>query len=292
MRGFQRMKFNAKEDGKRILIICLASLLMAVNIKSFVRTGGLYPGGATGLTILIQRVTQLFLNVELPYSLVNLLLNAVPVYIGFRFIGKKFTLYSCLMIVLTSVLTDIVPGYTITYDTLLISIFGGMINGLVISVCLLVNATTGGTDFIAIFLSEKKGVDSFNIILVLNVVILAAAGILFGWDKALYSIIFQYASTQILHTLYKKYQQQTLFVVTNKPREISEAISRECNHGATILEGEGSYEHCERHVVYSVVSSAESKRVIHAVKETDPEAFVNVIRTEQLSGRFYQRPTE
>lgn len=286
------MKFNAKEDGKRILIICLASLLMAVNIKSFVRTGGLYPGGATGLTILIQRVAQLFLNVELPYSVVNLLLNAVPVYIGFRFIGKKFTLYSCLMIVLTSVLTDIVPGYTITYDILLISIFGGMINGLVISVCLLVNATTGGTDFIAIFLSEKKGVDSFNIILALNVVILAAAGILFGWDKALYSIIFQYASTQVLHTLYKKYQQNTLFVVTNKPQAISEAISRECNHGATILEGEGSYEHCERHVVYSVVSSAESKRVIHAVKETDPQAFINVIRTEQLSGRFYQKPTE
>lgn len=287
-----KMKFNAKEDGKRIFIICLASLLMAVNIKSFVRTGGLYPGGATGLTILIQRVAQLFLNVELPYSVVNLLLNAVPVYIGFRFIGKKFTLYSCLMIVLTSVLTDIVPGYTITYDTLLISIFGGMINGLVISVCLLVNATTGGTDFIAIFLSEKKGVDSFNIILALNVVILAAAGILFGWDKALYSIIFQYASTQVLHTLYKKYQQNTLFVVTNKPQEVSEAIARECNHGATILEGEGSYEHCERHVVYSVVSSAESKHVIHAVKETDPAAFVNVIRTEQLSGRFYQKPTE
>lgn len=286
------MKFNTKEDCKRIIIIILASLLMAVNIKSFVRTGGLYPGGATGLTILIQRVARLFLNVEIPYSLVNLLLNSVPVYIGFRFIGKKFTLYSCLMIVLTSVFTDIVPGYTITYDTLLISIFGGMINGFVISICLLMNATTGGTDFIAIFLSEKKGVDSFNIVLALNVVILAAAGILFGWDKALYSIIFQYASTQVLHTLYKKYQQQTLFVVTNKPQEISDAISRECNHGATILEGEGSYRHCERYVVYSVVSSAESKRVINAIKKTDPQAFVNAIRTEQLSGRFYQKPTE
>lgn len=286
------MKFSLKEDGKRIIIICIAAFLMALNIKSFVRTGGLYPGGATGLTILIQRVAQIFLNVEIPYSLVNLLLNSVPVYIGFRFIGKKFTLYSCLMIVLSSVFVDIVPGYTITYDTLLISIFGGLINGFVISVCLLVNATTGGTDFIAIYLSEKKGVDSFNIILVLNVVILAAAGLLFGWDKALYSIIFQYTSTQVLHTLYKKYQQQTLFVVTNKAQEISEAISRECNHGATILEGEGSYGHCERHVVYSVVSSAESKRVIHAVKQTDPKAFVNVIRTEQLSGRFYQKPTE
>lgn len=84
----------------------------------------------------------------------------------------------------------------------MISIFGGIINELVISICLLVNATTGGTDFIAIYLSEKKGVDSFHIVLELNVVILASAGLLFGWDKALYSIIFQYASTQVLHTLY------------------------------------------------------------------------------------------
>ena len=98
------------------------------------------------------------------------------------------------MIVLSGALTDILPGYAITYDTLLISIFGGLINGLVISLCLAVNATTGGTDFIAIFLSDRKGIDSWNMILGLNVVILAIAGVLFGWDKALYSIIFQYTS--------------------------------------------------------------------------------------------------
>lgn len=286
------MKFSMKEDGKRILVLCLASLLLAVNIKSFVRTGGLYPGGATGLTILLQHIAQTFLHLEVPYTLVNLVLNAVPVYIGFRFIGKKFTLYSCLMIFLTGIFTDIVPGYMITYDILLVSVFGGIINGLVISICLLVNATTGGTDFIAIFLSEKKGMDSFNVILGLNMLILAAAGILFGWDKALYSIIFQYVSTQVLHTLYKKYQQQTLFIVTNKPQEISDAISRETHHGATILEGEGSYDHCDRYVVYSVVSSAESKRIVRLIREIDSQAFVNAIRTEQLAGRFYQKPTE
>ena len=285
------MEFH-KEDIKRIVIICLASILMAFNIKSFVRTGGLYPGGATGLSILVQRIVQMIFQVEIPYSLINILLNAFPVYIGFRYIGKKFTLYSCLMIILTGIFTDILPGFTITYDTLLISIFGGIINGFMISVCLLVNATTGGTDFIAIYLSEKKGIESFNVILGLNVVILVAAGLMFGWDKALYSIIFQYASTQVLHALYKKYQQQTLFIVTNKPQEICETISKESNHGATILEGEGSYGHCERHVVYSVVSSAESKRVTRAVKEVDPNAFINTIRTEQLLGRFYQKPTE
>lgn len=286
------MKFSIREDGKKILVVCLAAVLMAINIKTFVRAGGLYPGGATGLTILIQRIGELFFKVEVPYTVVNLLLNTFPVYIGFRFIGKKFTLYSCLMIVLTSVLTDVIPGFVITYDILLISVFGGIINGLVVSMCLIMSATTGGTDFIAIYLSDKKGVDSFNVVLGLNVVILGIAGLLFGWDKALYSIIFQYVSTQVLHILYKKYQQQTLFIVTNRATEVCGAIYRTSHHGATVLEGKGSYEHEERNVVYSVVSSAESKKVIRAVKEVDEEAFVNAIRTEQLYGRFYQKPVD
>lgn len=286
------MKFGWKQDGKRILVICVAAFAMALNIKTFVRTGGLYPGGATGLTILLQTIFERFLGIVIPYTVINLLLNAVPVYIGFKFIGKKFTIYSCVMIVLTSILTDIIPGYIITYDILLISIFGGMINGLVISICLMMNATTGGTDFISIYLSEKKGMDAWNLILGLNVVILSIAGILFGWDKALYSIIFQYASTQVLHVLYKRYQKQTFFIVTRKAEEICDAIYRVSNHGATILEGKGSYEHCERNVVYSVVSREEVKKVLQAVKAVDEEAFVNEVKTEGLSGRFYQKPTD
>lgn len=286
------MKFEPKEDIKRIIVICIAAVIMALNIKSFVRTGGLYPGGATGLALLIQRAGDMFFHVTIPYTVVNVALNAVPVYIGFRYIGRKFTLYSCLMIVLTSVLTDMLPGYVITYDTLLISIFGGLINGFVISLCLHMNATTGGTDFIAIYLSEKKGIDSWNVVLGLNVLILAAAGLLFGWDKALYSIIFQYTSTQVLHMLYKKYQQETVFAVTNRAEEVYDAIAGTTHHGATIIEGQGAYEDRERKIVYSVVSSAESKKVIRAIKEADPHAFVNLMKTEQVAGKFYQKPNE
>lgn len=286
------MKFDIKKDGLRLTAICLAALIMAVNIKSFVRTGGLYPGGATGLTLLLQRVFELWFHVELPYTLVNVILNAFPVYLGFRFIGKKFTLYSCLMIMLTNLLTDLLPAFPITYDTLLISIFGGLINGFVISLCLAMNATTGGTDFIAIYLSEKKEIDAWNMVLVLNVFILVAAGVLFGWDKALYSIIFQFTSTQVLHMTYKRYQQKTLFVVTNRPQDVYEEIAKISHHGATVMDGEGSYQHEERKVVYSVVSSDEAKSVIHAVKRADPKAFINVIKTEQILGRFYQRPNE
>lgn len=286
------MKFEPKKDIRRFIVICIASVLMAVNIKTFVRTGDLYPGGATGLTILLQTIFDRFFGISVPYTAINLLLNAVPVYIGFRFIGKKFTLFSCLMIVLTSVLTDMIPAHVITYDILLISIFGGIMNGLAISMCLAVGATSGGTDFISIYLSEKKGVDSWNLILGLNIVIISIAGALFGWDKALYSIIFQFAATQVLHALYTRYQKRTLFIVTKKPEEISDIIYEITNHGATILEGTGSYEHCERNVVYSIVAKDEVKKVLHAVREIDENAFANEVKTEGLLGRFYQKPND
>lgn len=286
------MKFTLKEDGKKIIIICLVSLLFAVNIKTFVRTGGLYPGGATGLTILIQRCFELFFKIEVPYTLVNVTLNAIPVYIGFRFIGKKFTLYSCLVIFLTGFITDLIPSYVITYDILLISIFGGIINGICVSLCLRMDATSGGTDFIAIYYSQKTKRDSWNLVLCINIIILSLAGILFGWDKALYSIIYQFTSTQVLNALYKRYQQNTLFIVTNKPAQICSSISEITHHGATVMEGIGFYQKKERVIVYSVVSRSEIEQVVRSVHEIDQNAFINVLKTEQIAGRFYQRPTE
>lgn len=291
-KGDKTMKFEWKEDGKRIAVICLAAILSAVNLKTFVGTGGLYPGGVTGLTLLIQRMIELFFHMNVPYTAINILLNAIPFYIGFRYIGKKFTLYSVLSICVTSVMTDILPAYVITYDTLLICIFGGIINGTVVGISLMMNATTGGTDFIGIFLSEKKGVDSWNIIFGFNMIILAVAAFLFGWDKALYSIIFQFASTQVIQMVYKRYQKKTLFIVTDYPDAVYEVIAKMTHHGATIIDGEGSYGHKIHKVLYSVVSSEEIKPVVRAIREIDPQAFVNVVRTEQISGQFYKRPNE
>ncbi len=286
------MKFNLKKDGLRILVLVAMAALMALNIKTFVRAGGLYPGGATGLSVLIQRAAERYLNMQIPYAPINLLLNALPIYIGFRYVGKKFTLLSMVMIVLTSVFTDLMPSIAITQDPVLIAVFGGMINGFVISICLRMNANTGGTDILAIYLSQQRGVDSFNIILAINAVILISAGLMFGLDKALYSIIFQYVSTQVLHLLYRKFQQGTLLVVTDKPQEVADAIYRTCHHGATILEGEGSHEHTEKKVIYSVVSAAQTSQAVAIVKEIDPGAFVNVIHTEKISGRFFSEPQE
>lgn len=278
--------------GKRILMITVASLVMALNLKSFVRTGGLIPGGFNGLTVLLQEIGLFLWKVELPFSLINFLLNAIPVIISFKFIGKKFTGLSCLMIVLTGIFTDLLPELTVTTDILLVAVFGGLFNAVAISICLFARATSGGTDFIAIFLSEKLGIDSWNYIFAGNVVILVIAGMMFGWDKALYSIIFQFTSTQVLQTLYGRYQKQTLLIVTKHPEEVYEAIKSVTNHDATLLKGVGCYEKKECNILYSVVGRDQVRKVLNSVRKADPSAFVNMIKTESLSGRFYQRPND
>ncbi len=280
------------KEAKRLLMITAGACIMAVNIKSFIRAGNLVPGGFNGITLLLQQIGRAFFDVEVPYTLINLLLNAIPVFISFKFIGKKFTLYSCLMIILSSVLTDILPGYTVTQDTLLVCVFGGIINAFAISLCLKAGATSGGTDFIAIFFSEKFGIDTFNYIFIGNVVVILIAGRLFGWDEALYSIIFQYASTQMLHMLYKRYQKQTLFIITEKQEEVYEEIKNITHHDATLFKGIGCYRKQECNMLYSVVGSDEIHKVVTKIREIDGQAFINIMKTEQITGRFYKKPND
>ncbi|MDY6287050.1 MAG: YitT family protein [Lachnospiraceae bacterium] len=285
-------RWNGGRDVRRLISVLLAACLYATTVRIFVNAGNLFPGGITGLTVLIQRIVQKFLNIQLPFAVVNILLNVFPVYIGFRFIGKKFTAFSMIMIFVSSILTDVIPYYPLTYDPLLIAVFGGLLSGISISICLRADATSGGTDFFAIYLSQKKGMDAFDYILAFNIAMLVVAGLLFGWNSALYSIVFQFCSTEMIHLFYRDYQQQTLFIVTDKPDEICKAIYQSCNHGATIFRGEGSYGHSEKDMVYSVVSGQEAKHVMQIIRRTDPDAFVNSIRTTEIKGKFYLRPKD
>ena len=115
------MKKKAYAEFKMFFFLTLSSAIIAFNLRSFVRVGELFPGGFSGLTILIQQIGREFFNMEIPYSLLYLPLNLIPAYIGFRYIGKKFTIYSFYVVFLSGILTDIFPPITITYDTLLVS---------------------------------------------------------------------------------------------------------------------------------------------------------------------------
>ena len=286
---------------KRLVLVLGGAVLMAVNINTFVRAGALIPGGFTGLTLLIQEICLRYGSFHVPFSVILYTLNAVPAVICFKFIGKKFTLYSCLMILVCGLLTDgmlkikglmVILNALELHDSLLSAVFGGIINAVATALCLYADATSGGTDFIAIIISEKYRIDAWNHIFAGNCVILILAAWLFSLDRALYSIIFQFTTTVSLTALYKGYQQKTLLIITNKPEQIYELIRKMTNHGATSFEGTGEFEKTGRVLLYSVVSANEVIGLIKAIKEIDGAAFINVIKTEQLNGRFYIRPKD
>ena len=145
-----------REAGLRMLVIMVYSVIVALNFKSFVQAGDLFPGGFTGLTRLLQRCAQEYWHITLPFAPLNLLFNAIPAAVSLKLIGKRFTMYSCLAIVFSSFFTDMIPAVPVTEDILLICVFGGLVNGFAISLCLQVRITSGGTDFIAIALAERK----------------------------------------------------------------------------------------------------------------------------------------
>ena len=278
-----------KEFITRVGMIALSSLIVAINLKSFVAAGDLFPGGFTGITRLIQRCALEFAEVELPFAPINLTLNAIPAAISFKLVGKRFTLYSCLTIVLTSIFTDLIPAFAITEDKLLICIFSGFPGCL----CLWVRVTSGGTDFIAISLSERKNVDAWNYILCGNVVLLFIAGALFGWDKALYSMLFQYATTQVIKMLDPDGRRATLLIITG--RETAGGVCaqiQDTHHTATLIEGVGLYNGDPCVMIYSVVNDSEVRVLAQKIRQSDPKAFVNVLRTERVVGKFYRRPRD
>jgi uncharacterized membrane-anchored protein YitT (DUF2179 family) len=303
------MGAKGRETVARAAVLVVASFLMALNYRTFVEWGGLYPAGAAGLSLLVQRIAQRFVDMAgidwtVPFSLINLTLNALPVWIGFAFIGKRFTLWSVLVIVLSAVFTDVIPADAMTSfisegdlvrlktDPFVTSLFGGIVFGFSMALCLRWNATTGGTDFIAIYLSERKGRETWNLILAFNAVVLLCAGFVFGWSGALYSIIYQFVSTQVVHLMYRTYQYQTLIIVTSRPERICKAIYRLSHHGATVIGARGSFTGQETSIVYSVVAADDTARIYAICKGIDPDAFINTVSTSRVIGRFYLRPRE
>ncbi len=279
-----------KERIRRWSLLLTGSALMALGICCFVRPAGLFPGGFTGFSLLIQEVCTRYLGFTPPYSLFSLTLNFIAAGLCFRFIGKRFALMSIMAVIISSLLTDFLPVIPLADDFLLNSVFGGLVNGFSIALCLRADASTGGTDFISIYVAEKSGKDAFNLIMAGNVVMLSAAGLVFSWNRALYSMIFQYCTTQVVHLMYRRYQHQTLWIVTELPDQVYSVIRDYSHHGGTLFRGTGLYRNEPRSMIYTVVAGDEIRRLVHEIRAVDPQAFINAQRTDTLVGRFYRRP--
>lgn len=277
---------------KSTVLIVTSALLMSFSLKVFIEAGSLFPGGFTGMTVIIQRLAKQYFNFTIPFGPLYILLNTYPTILVYKYIGKWFTRYSMLHILLLSILVTIIPAYAVTYDEFLIAVFGGVLTGVGASLALLGNASGGGTDFIALYISNKTNQSAWHYILYGNVTLLLLAGLLFGWEKALYSMIFQFVSTSTINTLHKRYRLVALTMFTSIPEEVIDSILIHSRHGITKLWGEGGYTKEPRAMLYMVTTAYEVDEVIEIARTVDPKIFIDMSYIEKVYGRFYQKPLD
>ena len=227
-------------------VLC-SSLLQTFVIESFVHSAGLLSGGFTGVAILIDRAASLY-GGSISTSLALVALNLPVAVLCYRSISPRFTLFSLLQVGMTSLFLKYFSLPPIFDDILLSAVFGGFLMGISIVLALKGNASTGGTDFIALYVSNKTGKSIWSYVFVFNACILCIFGYLFGWLYAGYSILFQFISTKTVETFHHRYERLTLQITTQKAEEIMAAYVSGCRHGMSCVKAVGGYErpaHCD-----------------------------------------------
>lgn len=287
----QKLKFTFK-DIQYISAVIVSALLYSFTMNSFISSGNLFPGGFSGLSRLLSLISDTYLHFPLSFSVIYFTLNAAATLFVFGKLGHKFILYSVLWYTLTSIFTSLIHLPVITHEPLLIAVFGGLLNGIAIGIALRNNASSGGTDFLAIYLSMRTNRSSWNTVLVCNGVILTIAGSLFGWNTALYSIIFQFVSTQVVNTIHSRFKLSSVQIVTNRPDEVCRAIFSIVRHGITKMKCEGGYTSKEHWYLITTINTYQMKEVIETIRTADPHAFVAVNSAERIVGNYYQKPLE
>lgn len=281
-----------KKHVKTTLMIIASALISALSLKVFISAGGLFPGGFSGLAVLLSRLIFRETGIDIPFGLLYVSFNILPTILVYKYVGKWFTRYSVLQYALVSILVAVIPEMEITYDIVLIAIFGGILSGISASLALAANASGGGTDFIAIYISNKTNAPAWQYILYGNSGLLVVAGLLFGWEKALYSIIYQYVSTQVVNSMHQRYKLMSLRLFTEKPDEMIDAILKTTRHGITKLWGEGGYSKQPKCMLYMVVNAFEVEDIVAVAQMVDPKVFIDISKTERVLGNYYRKPLE
>lgn len=281
-----------KDDIRKIIMVIAGAFLTSVGLNIFVASKDLLPSGFTGVATLAVRIGKEFFNVNLSFSMIYLILNFLPAVFVFRYIGRKFTIFSLLHVVLVSAFTMIIPEVQITNDTLLVCVFGGILQGSGTLLSLKANACSGGTDFIAMYMSQRYNRSVWNYVLVFNTSLLIISGALFDVEPALYSIIYQFTNTQIVNTFHDRYHLRALTIITKAPDLVAAELFKVTRRGITEWEAQGKYNNSQQFVLYLVVSAEEANRIVKCVTKTDPQAFISDVKVQRVVGNFYQKPFE
>ena len=221
-----------------------------------------------------------------------LLLNIPVAIFCSKAISKRFTFFSLLEVLVASFALRFVKVIPIFGDVVLNIVFGGFLYGMMCVIALKAHASTGGTDFIALYVSNKIGRSIWRYVFIFNTMMLVLFGYMFGWEHAGYSILFQYISTKTIETFYNRYVRITLQITTSKPDEVIQTFIKNYRHGLSRVDGIGGYSGKKISLLHTVVSGYEVDEIVSLLRSVDERVIINSFKTSNFYGGFYIDPID
>lgn len=276
------------KDLKSYLIITFGIILVAISVEYFFAPNNLAAGGVTGAAIVINAVLP-----NLSVGILTLIMNVTLFAVAFMFIDGNFgvkTIYASVgLSVILWILEKFFNPIAITTDVIMATIFGTIISAIGMAIVFNENASTGGTDILAKILNKFFHLDIGKSLLVVDFIITFASAIVFGVDLGLYAIL----SVILLGILVDRFIEgfnscKSIFIMSEKNKEISEYIMKELDRGCTFLSGKGAYTKNESNVLYAVVSRNQFIKLKNYIKQIDHTAFIAVGEVHEVLGEGFK----
>ena len=275
---------SKKELFKEIFIqlvwITIGAIIVAFALESFMFPHKIFDGGVIGVAMMLSYLTHTSLG------LLIFVINLPFLILAFNKLGIRFLLQTFYSVSILSVATNLIHWEIATQDSLLAPIFGGIILGTGVGLVLKNNASLDGTEIMSINLSKKFSFMTVGEILMgFNFIIYIAAGIMFGWDKAMYSILTYFIASRTIDVVMEGFNSsKAVRIVSEKYRDLGKAIMKELDVSVTYIRSRGGYSGLDNVIIFCVVSRVEMAKLKQLVKDIDPRAFLVVENVHEVEG--------
>jgi uncharacterized membrane-anchored protein YitT (DUF2179 family) len=279
-------KLTVAQIIKRTIFITFGAVLMGVGLEEFLVPNKILDGGIVGISIILAHLIGWKLGVFI------FILNIPFFFIGYKQIGKTFALSTLLGITILSITTSLLHNVPVfTEDLLLATVFGGIILGAGVGIVIRFGGSLDGTEIMAILLNKKLPFSVGEIVMFFNIFIFTIAGFVFGWDRAMYSLIAYFIAYKVIDLMIIGFDEsKSVWIISENHKLIGDTILARLGRGVTYLNGEGAYTGDEKKVIFCVITRLEEAKLKSIVEEIDTSAFLSIANiTEVRGGRFKKR---
>ena len=281
-----RRRKTAMDWIKKYLVLIIGSLIYSAGLEIFLVPNNIIDGGIVGISIMASYLTGI------PFGVYMLVLNLPFLYLGYKQIGKTFAISTIISIIALSIFSEFLePVPQITQDYFLAAIFGGIIAGAGVGLVIRQGGSLDGTEITAIILDRKTSFSVGEVVMFFNLFILGAAGFVFGWDKAMYSLVAYFIISKMIDVVLKGLDESyAVMIVSDEYEEIADALMHRLGRGVTYLHGKGAYTGDDKQVLYCVVTRLEVVKLKEIALEKDETAFVTINPVHDIvGGRFKKK---